>query len=72
MQEWRYEPESVFSVMKEVNKFDVNDANLIDYISKNLTPQVIKELPAIGSKFNEDRRNNSGAGRYGLSRIQVK
>ena len=23
------------------------------------------------SKFNEDRRNNSGAGRYGLSRAQV-
>ena len=24
------------------------------------------------SKFNEVRRNNSGAGRYGLSRVQVK
>ena len=23
------------------------------------------------SKFNEDRRNNSGTGRYGLSRAQV-
>ena len=31
----------------------------------------MKQKRAIVSKFNEDRCNNSGAGRYGLSRAQV-
>jgi hypothetical protein len=31
----------------------------------------VKQKRAIVSKFNEDRRDNSGAGRYGLSRAQV-